>query len=580
MSVRAQTAIARPDRVRLEFPALSSFWMTALLIAVAFVVTYPVLQLLITSFQINQYGLKPVYGLDNWTALFTEPRLSKALLNTVGLAIARQGLAIMFGVTIAWLIARSNVPGRSWLEVGFWIALFMPALPVTLSWVFLAAGRMGFLNQMAMKLPFVHGPIFNLYSYGGILWVHMMTATLAIKIFLLVPAFRALNSALEEAARASGATMRGTLLRVVVPVLAPTIIAVLLIGLIRSMQAFEIELILGTPAGIEVYSTLIYHSMTQQPPLYGVASSLSVIFLVSMIPLVIAQQWYGYRHQYASVTGKFSSRLFDLGRWRWPIFGAIALLLFFMTVVPFICLTAGTFMKLFGIFNIPQPWTTGHWQSALSDGRVIRALWNSLRLGLIAAIAGMSIFTLVAYVTVKTSYIGRRLLDFFTWMPALIPGVVLSLGLLQMFTRSVVFRPFYGSMAILVLAILIGTVTVGSQVIRGALRQLGHELEEAGWAAGGRRLYTFRRIVLPLIGPSVAVIGLEVFATANSAVGLIAFLGTGSVQPLSMLQLTLLDAGRFETAAIVGIFIMVLTISSALLARFIAMRTGLQQQTT
>lgn len=566
-------AVGKPTVWRLSF---GTAWMTAVLLIVAFVVIYPVVQLAVTSFQISQYGLAPEYGLDNWFAVFTEARLSNALTNTVGLAIARQSIAIILGVAIAWMIARTNLPGRGWMEVGFWVALFMPSLPVTLAYVLLLAGRTGLVNQALAQLPFVDGPVFNLYSYGGIIWVHMMTSTLAVKIFLMVPAFRAMDSALEEAARTSGASLLGTLRRVVVPILSPTIVVVLLLGLVKSMQAFEIELVLGTPAQIDVYSTLIYRSMTQEPPLYGVASSLSVFFLVSIIPLVIAQQWYAARHQYSSVTGKFSSRILDLGAWKWPAFTVISLLLFLMTVLPFICLLTGTFMQIFGMFNIPNPWTLRHWEQAFSDGRVMRALWNSLRLGFIAALAGMIAFTAIAYITVKTKFVARRVLDFFTWLPALIPGVVLSLGLLQMFTGAQVFRPFYGTMGVLVLAILIGSITVGTQIIRGALRQLGGELEEAGWASGGSKFYTFRRVVLPLIGPSVAVIGLDIFAAANTAVALIAFLGTGAIQPLSILQLTLMDAGRFEFASVVGIIIMVITIFSALLARYIASVTGLK----
>jgi iron(III) transport system permease protein len=95
--------------------------------------------------------------------------------------------------------------------------------------------------------------------------------------------------------------------------------------------------------------------------------------------------------------------------------------------------------------------------------------------------------------------------------------------------------------------------------------------------SGATHFYTFRRIVLPLIAPSVAVIGLEVFAAASSAVGIIALLGTGATQPLSILQLVLLDSGRFESGAVVGIVIMVLTVGSALLARYVGGRVGLSQ---
>jgi ABC-type Fe3+ transport system permease subunit len=147
-----------------------------------------------------------------------------------------------------------------------------------------------------------------------------------------------------------------------------------------------------------------------------------------------------------------------------------------------------------------------------------------------------------------------------------------------MFTGVGFFRPLYGTLAVLVIAILIGTMTIGTQMIRVALVQIGRELEEAAWAAGGTRFYTFRRVVLPLIAPSIAVIGLEIFATANAAVGIIALLGTGSTQPLSILQLTLLDSGRFEQAAVIGVLIMTMTITSAILARYIGHRVGLGHQ--
>jgi iron(III) transport system permease protein len=549
--------------------------LTSLLVIVGFLVVYPMLSLLVTSFQANEFGRDTIWGLDNWRRVFTQDRIERAIWNTVTLSVTRQAISIVLGVLIAWLIARSNLPGRKWMEVGFWIALFMPALPVTLGWVFLIAGRSGLLNKALAELPFVDGPVFNAYSWWGIVWVHLMTATLAVKVFLLVPAFKAMDSSLEEAARASGATLWGTVRKIVVPIMMPTILVVLLIGMVRAMQAFEVELILGAPRNIDVYSTIIFRSMTQEPPQHGIASALSITFFMSIIPLVLIQQWYSNRHQYSVISGKFQHRTQDLGAWKIPIAALIWLLLFMMTVVPFVCLLMATFMKLFGMFDMANPWTTDHWVNALARGDIPRSLWNSLRLGFISAICGMVAFTAIAYVTTKTQFWGRKALDFFTWMPTLIPGLVLSLGLLQMFTGVWVFRPLYGTVAVLVLAILISTVTIGTQMIRGSIRALGRELEEAGWAAGGSRFYTFRRVMLPLIAPTVAVIGLEIFATANSAVGIIALLGTGSTQPLAILQLVLLDSGKFESGAVVGVVIMTLTIASALLARYIGNRAGL-----
>jgi iron(III) transport system permease protein len=247
-------------------------------------------------------------------------------------------------------------------------------------------------------------------------------------------------------------------------------------------------------------------------------------------------------------------------------------------VVPFSLLTMATFMKMFGVFKMTVPWTFANWEGAFNQGAIETAFLNSLKLAGSAALCGMIAYTVIAYAIVKANFYGRRLLDFFTWLPTLVPGLVLSLGFLQMFTGVGFFRALYGSLAVLVIAVLISTMTIGTQLIRAALIQIGRELEEAAWAAGASRFYTFRRVVLPLIAPSVAVAGLEIFATSNAAVGILALLGTGATQPLSILQLTLLDSGRFEQAAVIGVLIMAMTITSAILARYIGHRVGLGQQ--
>ena len=129
-------------------------------------------------------------------------------------------------------------------------------------------------------------------------------------------------------------------------------------------------------------------------------------------------------------------------------------------------------------------------------------------------------------------------------------------------------------MAGLVIAVVVSMLTVGTQVIRGTLSQLSAELEEASWTAGASRLRTFVAIVLPLVAPSVVAVGLQVFATAVSVVGVVVLLGTGSSQPLSVLQLFYLDNGRFESATIVGLLILAIAIVAALLARIVSSRFG------
>ena len=226
--------------------------------------------------------------------------------------------------------------------------------------------------------------------------------------------------------------------RIVVPLMLPSIAVVVLLGLIRSMQAFEIELILGYPAKIDVYSTAIYWAINSQPPGYGVASVLAVTFLAAIAPIVIVQQWYTAGRGHATVGGKFSARPHDL-RWRGGgSFAAIVVLLFFMTVLPFALLLMGSFMKQFGMFDLPQPWTLRNWTEALTRGDIPRAFWNSIRLASAAAVIGMMLYSLLAYMIVKTPLSRAARVGFPDLAAGGDPGLVLGLGYLQMFRHAAV----------------------------------------------------------------------------------------------------------------------------------------------
>jgi iron(III) transport system permease protein len=357
--------------------------------------------------------------------------------------------------------------------------------------------------------------------------------------------------------------------------LTPAILFTFLLGIIRSMQSFEIELILGGAAGIDVYSTLIYREVLQSPPRYGSATALAMIVLLAMAPFIALQQNLISRRSYSTVSGKFQSRLYDLGPLRWPMFGVVAGLLSFILILPTSFMIMSSFMKVFGNFKIPQPWTLANWQRVLSDPLLLKAIGNTLMIGLGATFVAVTLFTVIAYVSLRAKFFGRRLLDFLTWLPSTIPGIVTGLGLLWLFLGTPIFRPLYGTIWILIIAMGISGITLGTQLIRTSLMQLGNELEEASWAAGAGWIVTMRRVLVPLIAPTIAIVGLQTFAAAVSAVSLIALLGSSGNKPLSLLQLEYLDTGLFEPASAIGIIIFLLAVIAAVIARLISVRVGL-----
>src|SRR5437870_10009313 len=281
---------------------------TVVLGIVAFCVVFPVLLVVLQSFQVAPPGQPAKYGLDGWRAAFDEPGLRTALLNTLKVTVVRQLLSLPLAVLIAWLLARTNLPGRHWLEFAFWAAFFLPALTVTLSWILLLDPDYGLLNTWIAKLPFVRKGPFNIYSFWGIVWIHILTGSLTVKVILLTPALRNMNASFEEASRIAGASTLRTAFRITVPVMAPVILSVLLLGTMVSLQTSEVEQVLGLPFRFFVFSTMIYDLLVTRVPRYDAATALAVVILAAMLPLVLAQQWLTRGRRYTSLTGQFQNQ--------------------------------------------------------------------------------------------------------------------------------------------------------------------------------------------------------------------------------------------------------------------------------
>src|SRR5688500_6168447 len=143
---------------------------------VGMIVALPPFLLLLNSF--NQAGPAdpPAYGLKNWIEAFANSTTASSLWNTVALGATRTAISLALGITVAWLIARSDMPGRTAIEFLCWIGFFLPTLPLTFGWILLLDPQYGLINTTLDKLPFVEGSIFNIYSFWGIIWVHLASS--------------------------------------------------------------------------------------------------------------------------------------------------------------------------------------------------------------------------------------------------------------------------------------------------------------------------------------------------------------------------------------------------------------------
>lgn len=536
-------------------------------IVLTFLIIYPIVLLMLASFQVGDFGAETQTGLDNWRAAISSPRIRSAIWNTTTLTATHVTLSTAIALAVAWLVARTDLPGKGWLEFGFWIAYFLPTLTVILAWILMFAPEYGVVNAWLADVPFLRSLQFDIFSWRGIVLGHLVTTGIAIKVMLLTPLLRNTDPSLEEAASVAGASRLTTLRRIVFPTVLPGILIVVVIAVIKAIEAFELELILGATQRIDVFSTLLYRFVQQQPPQYGSGTALAMIMLFVLIPIVLLQQYISANRRSATITGKYTVRIIRLGRAKWACFAFVFGLVLVLAVLPAAVVVMGTFMKIFGFFDLPEPWTLQNWRDAFADPNLLRAFRNTLWLGIGSVLISVVVFTLVAYLSSRTRYRGRGLLDLQTWLPTVMPGIVMGLGFLWLFLNVGFLRALYGSMWVLIVAIVFSMITIGIQVIKSNMVQLGNELEEAAWVAGAGRLLTIRKVVMPPIAPAIAVVMVLVFASAVRATSPIVLLTVRSTETLSITQLQYMESGHFAIASVIGVALTVIVLAVALVAR-------------
>lgn len=577
------TAVLTPARPRLGIRGWArprTFAMAASLLVLATYLVYPLVLLLILSFNTARDILvpPPVWGLDNWADAWTTPGLLESIGNSFTIWSAVTFIAFPLAIAIALLLARTNIPFSHGLEFMFWLAFIFPAIASTLGWIMLLSPGWGFLNVAVELLPFVEKAPFDIYTVQGIVWAKLMADGLAFKVILLTPAFRNMDGALEEASRVAGESSLRTMLRVTLPVMISPIVLVLSLQLIKVFQGFETEWILGSRFGYFVYSTLIFKLVRLEDiPQYGDAVVLASITLLIIALVIPFQLWIVRRRIYTTVDSAFRPGLMGLGRWRWPVFGVILFVTLLLTVAPFFVLVVGSFMARVGFFNTTPLWTAVHWEEVFANVRFQDALRTTLTLAVTAGILSPILFSLLAYVIVRTRQRGRALLDSIIWASAAMPGILLGLGLMLMFLTTPGLRLLFGTIWVLLLVVVVSGVTTGTNVFKGVLLQVGASLEEAGRVSGAGWARTYFRIVIPVLMPTMVLVGMINFVAAAGVTSSVILLASQETATLSILALEFsASGGLLEEASIISLIMTALTMGVALPMRALALRLGVR----
>jgi ABC-type Fe3+ transport system permease subunit len=399
---------AKADRVRgLTWPRVLGWaWLpTLLLIVVAVLTVTPVVTALIAGFRDAPPGRPGSISWESIRASFgvmADPDVWRILWTTVWLSTVRAVLALALAVVLAWIIARTDCPFRNRLEFLLILSFFFPLLGKVLGWALLLSPQKGYLNQLLRHLPIFAGDTgpLDIFSYGGLIFVSVTGWATLLAIFL-IPAFRNMDAALEESARMCGASPRRTVMRILVPLLRPAILAAFILSLTRLLSSFETEVFLGTSSGIYVLTNKIYERMVQIfPPDFRTGMTMAVMLLVITFGLVLVNWRFLGKRDYTTVSGRgYSARPMALGRLRWVAFGFVVLFFVVTVVLPAVMLIQVSFIRFIGL-NVfdPASYTLDNWRRMLMLRINRLALTNSLIMSIVATTVGMVIYSLVSYV--------------------------------------------------------------------------------------------------------------------------------------------------------------------------------------
>ena len=572
------------DAMRLKIPRVGTghFIMAGVLLVLGFYLIYPVLLLLINSFNVapSWFSGSPQWGLDHWRTAMDQRSILTSLWNSIMIWGFVVGISFPIAVLMAWTLARTNIPRSHTIEFLFWVSFMMPGISTTLAWIALMDPDLGFMNLLLEKLPFVDQGPFNIFSVPGIVWAHIMANGISIKVMLLTPAFRNMDASLEEAARVSGASNIRTMFRVTLPLMMSPMALVFALQLLRIFQSFETEFLLGGPIDFYVYSTKIFGLVRSDMPDYGGATVLASLTLLIIAVIIPMQRWIIQRKRYTTITGSFKPGLLDLGVWRMPIFITTMTLLFLLTIGPVLVLFMGSFMTRMGYFQINDVWTTVHWANVLTDDLFRRAFVTTVLLATTSALISPILFSLIAYILVRTKLPGRWALDLIIWGSGAIPGILSSLGLLWLFLGTPFLSWMFGTIYALLLVVIIQGNTTGTNIMKGVFVQVGNDMEEAARVAGAGWVRTYFKIWIPLLMPSLILLGTLNFVVAAGTTSSIILIASRETRTLSLLALEYASPGigLREEASIVGLFIMALTVGLASLARAFGLRLGVRHE--
>ena len=478
--------------------------VVGLIVAVA--VILPLITLFVSSFLVlDDMGFDAEWGFGNYTTMFTDRIIPKAMLNSLYICSGTTVVSTVLGVSLAWINARTNCPGRDYLEPYNLIPFFLSPFVGAIAWHNLASPKIGLLNVWYRDLFGVEGYLLNVDNLWGVIWVTGLFFTPLVYLFV-VGSLRRMDPSLEDSARTTGAGLLRTTLTITLPLVTPAILSGAIIVFVTSAGEFGVPFKLAAPYGWETLTTQIFTKAVGDDANHYLGASMSMVLGVITVILIWVQRAYIAPRSYTTVTGKgFRPNVLDLGKWKWVAFGYNLSYIFVAVILPIFSLAIVSLHPVWTAEIIPADMSMNNYVKTLFWWREdsIRAATDGIINSFILAFSGASIAMVLAlvvsYMIHRTKGFGSKMLDFLCVVPIGFPGIVLAMGVLVTYIQT----PIYATLWILLLGYITRFFPYGQRNIASIMLAISEELDQSSRMSGATWFTTLRRITIPLLKPGI-----------------------------------------------------------------------------
>ena len=552
----------------------------AVLILVLTMTILPIFSLVFGAFSLarlpNDFSLNNL-GFANFYAVWVEQRIDKVLWNTAIYVAGSTIFGVGIAVILAWLVERSDMPGKMWVYAGVPLAIAVPGILHSITWVLLMSPRSGFLNRGYMYLFETREPLFDIYTMGGLIFAEGLRLV-PVAFLMLVPLLRSMDPALEEAAATNGAGPLRATRRVTLMLMLPGLLAITIFQAITALENFEIPGILGLPVGLHVFSTRVFNIIDNVGtiPAFGQANAAALFYLViALVTSFFYIRLVRHSERYAVITGKgYTPRKVRLRGWRYLALTGALLFLFLTIVLPFLVML---YVSLINYMRQPsweaiQSFSFTHYETVLNQPRAKKVLFNTIYMTLLTATAVTTLSFIIAYIVVRTRFVARYVLDMLAFLPHSIPGIVLGLALFWLLLQFDILTgaSTFGSLYALVFGFTVLFIAYGVRAMSTGLIQIHADLEDAAKLCGAPPYRVAIRVFVPLLLPTI--VGIWIYCALLSvrfiSLPLILSQG-GDNEVLGVMIWYLWDNGDIAAVGAIGVGLMLFMFFLALALRLV-----------